>query len=331
MNLAMLLEMAADELGERVAFGGLDDGISFEALRQMASASLPRATHCGTIALAAPNGPEVPVTLFSAVWSGLSYAPVNYRLPPSSLAQLVETLRPDVLVCAKTVGSSLDELGEGVASMRRPSSEQWLSERAGAEAHAGFAEHPQGPAVILFTSGTSAAPKAATLQHEHLLSYVWNTTEFASADADEAVLLAAPPFHVAGVVGVLTSCYAGRRVVPLPSFSATSWLKTVREESVTNAFVVPTMLSRIVAVMESDPEARVPSMRSLTYGGARLPLPVLERAMELLPDTGFVNAYGLTETSSTVSILGPDDHREAAASRDPRLRRRLESAGRPIP
>jgi acyl-CoA synthetase (AMP-forming)/AMP-acid ligase II len=62
-----------------------------------------------------------------------------------------------------------------------------------------------------------------------------------------------------------------------------------------------------------------------------MPTPVLERALELLPDTGFVNAYGLTETSSTVCVLGPDDHRAAITSDDPEVRARLGSAGRPVP
>jgi acyl-CoA synthetase (AMP-forming)/AMP-acid ligase II len=51
----------------------------------------------------------------------------------------------------------------------------------------------------------------------------------------------------------------------------------------------------------------------------------------MFPDAGFVNAYGLTETSSTVCLLGPDDHRNAFESSDPAIRRRLESAGRPLP
>jgi acyl-CoA synthetase (AMP-forming)/AMP-acid ligase II len=62
-----------------------------------------------------------------------------------------------------------------------------------------------------------------------------------------------------------------------------------------------------------------------------MPTPVLERALELLPDTGFVNAYGLTETSSTVCVLGPDDHRSAVASDEPAVRARLGSAGQPVP
>ena len=53
--------------------------------------------------------------------------------------------------------------------------------------------------------------------------------------------------------------------------------------------------------------------------------------MTLLPNVNFVNAYGLTETSSTVAVLGPDDHRDAFASDDPAVRARLGSVGQPLP
>lgn len=62
-----------------------------------------------------------------------------------------------------------------------------------------------------------------------------------------------------------------------------------------------------------------------------MPLPVIERALSLLPDVQFVNAYGLTETSSSIAVLGPQDHREAFTSEDPAVRRRLGSVGRPLP
>jgi acyl-CoA synthetase (AMP-forming)/AMP-acid ligase II len=58
---------------------------------------------------------------------------------------------------------------------------------------------------------------------------------------------------------------------------------------------------------------------------------LVERALEHLPHVGLVNAYGLTETSSTIAVLGPDDHKEAAASSDPDVRARLGSVGRPLP
>jgi acyl-CoA synthetase (AMP-forming)/AMP-acid ligase II len=62
-----------------------------------------------------------------------------------------------------------------------------------------------------------------------------------------------------------------------------------------------------------------------------MPQSVIEKAMKLLPDAAFANAYGLTETSSTITILGPEDHRAAAESDDPEIRRRLVSVGRALP
>jgi len=94
--------------------------------------------------------------------------------------------------------------------------------------------------------------------------------------------------------------------------------------------IVPTVLARIVDRLDGQP-AGVPTLRSLAYGGARLPRPVLERALAAFPSCGFTNAYGLTETSSTIAVLGPDDHRAAAASADEHVRARLASAGRPVP
>ncbi len=62
-----------------------------------------------------------------------------------------------------------------------------------------------------------------------------------------------------------------------------------------------------------------------------MPQSVIEKAMGLFPGTSFTNAYGLTETSSTISLLGPDDHRDAMASADEAVRRRLVSVGQPLP
>jgi acyl-CoA synthetase (AMP-forming)/AMP-acid ligase II len=310
MNVSMLLDMAADGLGVRTAIGSTDDGLSYEGLRRHARAAAARLAplEARTVVMLEPNGPLVPVAMFGAAWAGASYAPVNYRLPEAVMAELVERLQPAVTA----------------------TSTEWLGDDAGAES-SDYHPEPDRPAVLLYTSGTSAAPKAAVLGHDHLTAYAFTTTEFGSAEEDEANLLAAPPFHVAGVVGMMTSIYAGRRVVPLPSFSPEAWIETAQRERATHAFVVPTMLARIVAAMEHDTGARVPSMRRLSYGGARMPRSVLERAMALMPETGFINAYGLTETSATVSLLGPEDHRDAFESTDPSIRSRLESAGLPLP
>src|SRR4029453_17886419 len=99
---------------------------------------------------------------------------------------------------------------------------------------------------------------------------------------------------------------------------------------VTQAFLVPTMLARITDELARGAPAPA-TLRSIAYGGGPMPAAVIDRAMRLLPDVEFTNAYGLTETSSTICLLGPEDHRAAMASDMPDVRRRLRSVGRPLP
>jgi acyl-CoA synthetase (AMP-forming)/AMP-acid ligase II len=189
---------------------------------------------------------------------------------------------------------------------------------------------PDDPAVLIFTSGTTGDPKAAVLRHRHLTSYVLGSVEFMGADESEATLTSVPPYHIAGVSGLLTAVYAGRRIVALRAFDPAHWVDIARDERATHAMVVPTMLHRILDVLEERDE-RLPALLHLAYGGGRMPIAVIERALMLLPQVNFVNAYGLTETASTIALLSPADHREAQASTDEHVRRRLGSVGRPLP
>jgi fatty-acyl-CoA synthase len=194
-------------------------------------------------------------------------------------------------------------------------------------------EHPEPDrdiAVLLFTSGTTGDPKVAVLRHRHLASYVVSTVEFMHADEDEATLISVPPYHIAGIAAVLTSIYGGRRMVYLPTFTPEAWADMAAREKITHAMVVPTMLGRILEVLEQRGE-RLPHLRALSYGGGRMPASVIEKALALMPQVDFVNAYGLTETSSTIAVLTADDHRAAMNSDDPKVRRRLGSVGRPLP
>jgi len=303
----MVLEMAADGMGDRRAIGNLtydDVRAHARAVAKRLGAESPNAT---TLASLLPNGSHLPVALFGAAWAGVAYAPLNFRLPETAQSELLARLEP---------AGRFDET--------------WMGTGAPAD-DSPYVDEPEHPAVLLFTSGTSAAPKAAVLQHDNLTAYLFNTLEFAGAEEDEAALLAVPPFHIAGVAAVLSSTYVGRRLVPMARFDADDWLRLAADEAVTHAFVVPTMLARIVAALEADPGRRPSTLRSLAYGGARMPAPVLERALALLPNVDFVNAYGLTETSSTVAVLGPQDHRDAMTSTDASVRRRLESCGRAVP
>jgi acyl-CoA synthetase (AMP-forming)/AMP-acid ligase II len=184
--------------------------------------------------------------------------------------------------------------------------------------------------VLLFTSGTTGEPKAAVLRHRHLTSYVLESVEFLGAGEDEATLVSVPPYHIAGIAGVLSAVWSGRRLVYLPQFTPEAWVERAAAESITHAMVVPTMLGRILDVL-ADRGEKLPALQHLSYGGGRMPSATVERALELLPHVGFVNAYGLTETSSTVSVLTPADHRAAVSATETHVRARLGSVGQPLP
>ncbi|WP_369230909.1 class I adenylate-forming enzyme family protein [Streptomyces sp. R21] len=317
--------MAAEGFGDRVVVGRTDDGLTAGRLRELAvgAAQLVRAAKADAIVYLAVNGPALPVALFAAARSGVPLVPVNYRLGEAQLDALLANHPRALGIADPEHGEALRRAGLPV---RSPA--EWLAEAAGHPA----VEDPgptDSPAVLIYTSGTTSAPKGVVLRHHNLVSYVLGTVEFAGADPDEAALVSVPPYHIAAVSNVLTNLYAGRRALTLERFTPDGWLGLVREQRITNAMVVPTMLARIIDTDGLD--RSVPSLRALAYGGARMPVRVIESALREWPHVDFVNAYGLTETSSTITVLGPQEHRTAVASDDPVVRARLGSAGLPVP
>jgi acyl-CoA synthetase (AMP-forming)/AMP-acid ligase II len=118
----------------------------------------------------------------------------------------------------------------------------------------------------------------------------------------------------------------------MPQFDARSWLQLVEKEQVTHAFVVPTMMKQLLDE-PSFTKTDLSSLQNLAYGGAAMPLPVIRKAIAAFPRTvGFVNAYGQTETTSSLTVLGPDDHRLEGSPEEVELKvKRLNSIGKPLP
>ena len=330
MNVMMLLEMAAQGCGERVAFTNGQDSLTYQQLYDAAGAgaALIRASGCRYVAMLDVSSLAVPVGLFASAWAGVPYVPLNYRLTDAEIRALLARVEPALLITSNERAAALADVA-GLQIMPRDAFLQ--TARTAQPLAETWSMDQDDTGVLLFTSGTTGAPKAAVLRQKHLVSYILGSVEFMSAAEEDAALVCVPPYHIAGISAVFSSVFAGRRVVQLPDFDARAWLELVNREQITNAFVVPTMLARIVEAIGDDPDVRLPSLRALAYGGGKMPLPVIERAMRVFPNADFTNAYGLTETSSTIALLGPQDHRDAAASDDPALRRRLVSVGRPLP
>ena len=326
MNITTLLDMGADAMGDRIVFGTKAEGYTYGEVVERAKqvARVVAGTGAERLVFVGINSPQVPVLLYGAALAGVPFVPLNYRLADDRLRSLCERTAPALVVADADVVPRI----QGIDGVTVVSSEQMAAlEEADPEADL---YDPEMVAVWLFTSGTTGEPKAAILRHRHLSSYVLSTVEFMGAAEDEAQLVSVPPYHIAGMSTILSNAYSGRRVVYLPQFEPKEWVQTALDEGITHAMVVPTMLGRILDAME-EMQVSLPALRHLAYGGGRMPVPTIERALSMLPEVGFVNAYGLTETSSTIAVLGPDDHRTAAASDDPAVRARLGSVGQPLP
>ena len=330
MNLMMLLEMASSDFPERVAFQNGSDTLTYAELLSAAgvAAGEIRASGCERVALLDVNTLALPVGVFASAWAGIPFSPLNYRLTGGELVALAERIAPSYFV---TDADRVRELA-GLPGATLVERDAFLENaRAGEVPDSDWSMDGEDIAVLLFTSGTTGAPKAAVIRHRHLVSYILGSVEFGAAAEEDASLVCVPPYHIAGMAAIASSVYSGRRIVQLENFSAEVWIETARKERITNAFVVPTMLVRIIDELERSGSADFPHLRAISYGGGKMPLRVIEKAMQMFPGTDFTNAYGLTETSSTISILGPEDHRDAAASEDAAVRRRLTSLGRPLP
>jgi long-chain acyl-CoA synthetase len=328
MNISMILDMAAEAFGDRTAVVAGDLRLTYAELRQKAyaAARVLRESDAKYLALLDVNSPAAPIAVFAAAYAGIPYVPINYRLTRDEVNELVERVAPALLIANDETRACLDAR----ADVQVMSREAFLALPVDESAEPPQPdEDPRAVAVQLFTSGTTGKPKAAILRHENLMSYIVGTVEFGCAEEDDAVLVSVPPYHIAGISAALSSTYACRRMVQLENFDAASWIESAEREQVSNAFVVPTMLSRIVEhLRESGSASRLPKLRSLAYGGGKMPQTTIVDAMRLFPATDFTNAYGLTETSSTIAVLGPDDHRAAASSDDADVQRRLVSVGR---
>ena len=326
MNIALLLEMAADAAEVRI--GLVCDGRRWSYSELLAgahgAARLIRESGCEHVALLDESSEAAVIALFGAALAGVPYCPLNYRLADADLGAQLERIAPALVIGDSARSGPLCARNTTLSRANFVSAAQ-----AGEPLEIG--DDGQGIAIQLFTSGTTAAPKAAILRHSNLMSYILGTVEFASADESDAALVSVPPYHIAGISALLSSIYALRRIVMLPVFAPEAWLELAADEGVTNAFVVPTMLSRIIEAIGKGAAPLPASLRAVAYGGGKMPLEIITRALDLFPTAGFTNAYGLTETSSTVALLGPDDHRAAHTASDPHVRARLASVGRPLP
>ena len=277
---------------------------------------------------------------YAASKAGLTFLPLNYRAKEAELEYMINTAKAKVLLVGdryldlvKTIAPKLTDtrlIAMGIGDGKMPTLKALLSKAEADETEAEVED--EDVSVLMYTSGTTSLPKGVMLSFHDFTAYVTANVEMADGTERGSFLVCAPFYHIAGTTAMMTNLWTGRKMVVMAQFDAGNWLKLVQQEQVTHAFVVPTMMKQVLDHPDFS-KTDVSSLTNLAYGGAAMPLAVIRRAIAAFPKTvGFVNAYGQTETTSSLTILGPDDHRMEGTPAEIELKqKRLNSIGRPLP
>jgi acyl-CoA synthetase (AMP-forming)/AMP-acid ligase II len=311
-------------------------------VRRLATALARLGVGCGVrVAALDVNSHRYVEAYYATAMLGGVFIPLNYRAKPPELEHMLRTSGARVLLVGERYLGMVEALRPGLPALERlvvferptgghPGYEALVADAAEHEEEAEVDD--QDTTILMYTSGTTALPKGVMLTHHDFTAYVTANVDLADGTPRGAALLCVPLYHIAGATNMMTTLWTGRRLVLMPQFEPRAWLDTVERERITHAFLVPTMLKKLLD--EPGLEQRdLASLEILSYGGAAMPFPVIRRAIERFPrNVGFVNAFGQTETTSTLTILGPDDHRlEGSPAEIERKTRRLTSIGRPLP
>src|ERR1700683_882163 len=176
MSIALILEMASSGFGDRIALGGADERITFAELTAQARAgakfiAIGQPKH---VVFIGRNGPIFPLLLFSSALAGVPFVPLNYRLTRDAVLDLLGGLEEPMLV----VEPDYVPLVSG--AYHTVSVAEFLSASSSGAGFEGVAVPDDSPAVLLFTSGTTARPKTVVLRHANLLAYILSTADFGS-------------------------------------------------------------------------------------------------------------------------------------------------------
>ena len=279
---------------------------------------------------------------FAAARLDAVYVPLNFRGHGEEIGYPLRHASPKVIVAGERYAPLIAGLGSDAASASVLAvdggvpPDGWRSyEELLAEGDADEMLFPEGSpdetAVLLFTAGTTGQPKAVMLSHDSFTSFMLANMEPPDPEVEERTLLTLPMYHIAGLQAALAGVFGGRTVVLQRQFEPREWMTLVQEHRIERALIVPTMLKQLLDHPEF-PGHDLSSLRVLTYGGSSMPPPVIERAVAALPGVQFINAFGQTETGSTIAMVPPEDHvLEGPPEVVERRRRHLTSIGRPLP
>jgi acyl-CoA synthetase (AMP-forming)/AMP-acid ligase II len=338
-NLADMVRMRAKNRGDAIAFEFEGRQTSFTELdiktNRVANALQALGVKAGErIAYLGKNSDIYFELLLGAIKANVVMAPVNWRLAGPEIAFIVEDCKAPVLFVGPEF---VEQVGKSQAQL--PSVHSFIATEGGAPGWPDYAAwrdaqrdddpkveiSPRDIAIQLYTSGTTGKPKGAMLSHANFLNLVqagkdekpdWNKwTE------DDVSLVAMPIFHIGGSGWGMLGLYQGAKGVIAREFDPTKILDFFEQSGITKLFMVPAAMQFVVR----QPRARevdFSRLKYMLYGASPIPAALLKECIEVF-GCGFVQMYGMTETTGTIVALAPEDHVEGLD--------RMRSAGKALP
>ena len=283
------------------------------------------------VAMLALNSPRYVEYIYGTPWAGAVLNPVNIRWSVPEIAYAIDDCETHVLLVDDTFLGMLAPLLERCPQIRT------VIHCGDAATPAGLLDYEQlvktsepiadsvrsadDLAAVLYTGGTTGAPKGVMLSHANLVSNVLSSLASGARPEVSTVLQIAPFFHIGALSYVFQSMARGATQVIHAGFVPGAVIEDIERYRVNEIFIVPTMLKMLL----DEPgfaKHDLSSMRNIIYGAAPIAPSLLQRAMEQIPSSQFQQAYGMTETSPVSAVLPAACHVAGGA--------KLKAAGRPV-
>ena len=340
VSIGDLIRFQAQERGDQAVFVFEGTETSYAELNarssQAANALLAIGVKAGDrVAYMGKNTATYFEILAAAAKIGAVMTPINWRLAPPEVAYILNDCMAQVLFVGAEFAGLVRKVkpqlnfvqaifGVEGADGDIPDYSAW---RDGFAATDPAIECASGDdAIQLYTSGTTGHPKGAIMTHGSIL--IKRTSEEEAALHDwqrpvpgETSLLAMPCFHVSGTLYGMTTIRNGATAIVVREYDPAQALDFIEQYGISKIFMVPAAI-QILLNHPRVGEIDFSRLRYITYGASPIPLELMKRSMEVF-GCGFVQMYGMTETSGTIVTLNPEDH---DVNGTPRMR----SVGKPL-
>ncbi|MGV0877644.1 AMP-binding protein [Martelella sp. FLE1502] len=319
--------LAAVDKRRRLTFAQLDAETSRLASGLMA-AGFPAGTH---VAMQAPNCTEILATEIACYKGAMVKVPVNARLSAEETVHVINDSHAEVVIAGPKHAADLAERRDLMPRLKKVVA---ISGDAGDILYSDLLELGKAGfesletketdlAVLHYTSGSSGVLKAAMQSYGNRMALLRKHLVRPSKDGGIGVSMGhvGPITHASGMA-ILPTLYMGGCNVLFDRFDIPEFLATIERERINRIFLVPTMVSRILASGEVQ-KHDLSSLTSVAYGAAPMAPAVVAEAMETFGPI-LSQGYGAGETTSTITVLTAQDHIDALAGD----RTRLASCGR---